>query len=700
MKITESEFREIIRQKIIASKTSLKESLALGDEFSGRVKDSRYKVSKLAQNIDDVEMEVISYPEDTAIGKKFKLRDISNRANHPLYKAVKEIHDDPVENVEFEPSEGEQKDASGNIVAASAERPEDSEEATGAEEQEPAAEKTPEASTDAEGEADETSGIGDAERIKIEAYRVNYADSDEEAFKIRLPLEYMKFTPGGKKAGIFRPKTLQRIQKSSRLPAEQKNFVVRFGAYPGMPEGSSLFGRDNLNIDDIRSFSVRGPDLDVGQIKRTELGKIYDVISDLRDIIDDNRDLIKRDSEFEKFFRRIATIDAEMKKGEYDILQIRQRGKNINRARFSRNREPESGIRADVDRIWIANEKSPIIDDIRSKIKNARKGNEELGNDAVLAKLSNAEEPEQEAVVSESSTPEREIAKILKSLVSSEIKKKRLGELLARDSVSYDSRTPGVDVTLPPGRTSLAGTALVATGAGAIWQDISGGKDIVFSDGSGDDFRRPLGIASTTITSRAQPHRIIGGGSSKPHTGVDLSTGGNNVPVLSIAAGTVARAEVLDAGCGNGVVISHGGQVIGGEYRLNASVYCHLSSINVAKDQAVSAGDLIGMSGGGENDPNPGRSTARHLHFAIRVSDDNGSVSTTIMEPYGAFFGEVAGSLKQDEEGTEGEEVEINFDDMDSLEAEVSASQRQDDDNSTPDPEPVKDPNYPTMGTF
>ena len=106
------------------------------------------------------------------------------------------------------------------------------------------------------------------------------------------------------------------------------------------------------------------------------------------------------------------------------------------------------------------------------------------------------------------------------------------------------------------------------------------------------------------------------------------------------------------------------------------------------------------MSGGGENDPNPGRSTARHLHFAIRVSDDNGSVSTTIMEPYGAFFGEVAGSLKQDEEGTEGEEVEINFDDMDSLEAEVSASQRQDDDNSTPDPEPVKDPNYPTMGTF
>jgi len=227
---------------------------------------------------------------------------------------------------------------------------------------------------------------------------------------------------------------------------------------------------------------------------------------------------------------------------------------------------------------------------------------------------------------------------------------------------------PGVQSSLPAGRTNLAAAALVAGGAGTIWQNISGGGPIVFTDSDGDTFRRPVGMDSSRITSAAQPHRIIGDGDAKPHTGVDMSTSNQIVAIYAVADGTVGRAGVLDTGCGNGVTISHRGKKMG-RYRLNYTVYCHLSSINVAPGEPVSAGDIIGMSGGGKDDPNPGTSTGRHLHFALRVSDESGSsVSNTVMEPYGEFFGLVANDLLDDGEiEFEEEEVEVALPDPDEI---------------------------------
>ena len=50
-----------------------------------------------------------------------------------------------------------------------------------------------------------------------------------------------------------------------------------------------------------------------------------------------------------------------------------------------------------------------------------------------------------------------------------------------------------------------------------------------------------------------------------------------------------------------------------------ASLYGHLSSLDVKFGQVVSAGDIIGLSGGGLDDPNRGMSSGPHLHFEIRV---------------------------------------------------------------------------------
>jgi len=50
-----------------------------------------------------------------------------------------------------------------------------------------------------------------------------------------------------------------------------------------------------------------------------------------------------------------------------------------------------------------------------------------------------------------------------------------------------------------------------------------------------------------------------------------------------------------------------------------APLYGHLSSLDVKFGQVVSAGDIIGLSGGGLDDPNRGMNSGPHLHFEIRV---------------------------------------------------------------------------------
>ena len=56
------------------------------------------------------------------------------------------------------------------------------------------------------------------------------------------------------------------------------------------------------------------------------------------------------------------------------------------------------------------------------------------------------------------------------------------------------------------------------------------------------------------------------------------------------------------------------------------SFYAHLSQVNVEKGQKVKQGEVIGLEGGNPaEDPNPGNSTGRHLHFEIRTSPEYGA---------------------------------------------------------------------------
>ncbi|BBD07274.1 M23 family metallopeptidase [Desulfovibrio ferrophilus] len=113
-------------------------------------------------------------------------------------------------------------------------------------------------------------------------------------------------------------------------------------------------------------------------------------------------------------------------------------------------------------------------------------------------------------------------------------------------------------------------------------------------------FLRPIpgGISSTYGL-----RRIFNGEPRKPHAGVDFR-GKKGTPIKAVAPG-----EVVLTGShyfsGNVVYVDHGLGVV--------SVYCHLSAIDVAEGQFVSAGQVLGKVG------STGRVTGPHLHFGLSV---------------------------------------------------------------------------------
>jgi hypothetical protein len=96
--------------------------------------------------------------------------------------------------------------------------------------------------------------------------------------------------------------------------------------------------------------------------------------------------------------------------------------------------------------------------------------------------------------------------------------------------------------------------------------------------------------------------------STGTHKGVDFNvTSGTNV--FAPAKGFISYSGNDGGYCGGRVDITHSNG-----YKTR---YCHLKTFNVSKGSSVLAGSLIGTSGGGNNDPNKGRSTGAHLHFAL-----------------------------------------------------------------------------------
>ena len=80
--------------------------------------------------------------------------------------------------------------------------------------------------------------------------------------------------------------------------------------------------------------------------------------------------------------------------------------------------------------------------------------------------------------------------------------------------------------------------------------------------------------------------------------------------MLAASAGVIVIAQGgYNYGYGNFIEIDHGNGY--------ATIYAHLSQINVSVCQGVSAGEVIGISG------STGNSTGAHLHFEIRRGGAN-----------------------------------------------------------------------------
>lgn len=94
----------------------------------------------------------------------------------------------------------------------------------------------------------------------------------------------------------------------------------------------------------------------------------------------------------------------------------------------------------------------------------------------------------------------------------------------------------------------------------------------------------------------------------KHHDGVDLAA--VDEPVKSLADGVVITTHPDKFPCGGTIVIQHSNGYTTG--------FCHMQKINVQVGQNIKKGDIIGITGGGKNDPGRGRSDGKHLHLTIR----------------------------------------------------------------------------------
>lgn len=117
--------------------------------------------------------------------------------------------------------------------------------------------------------------------------------------------------------------------------------------------------------------------------------------------------------------------------------------------------------------------------------------------------------------------------------------------------------------------------------------------DSVFIDCS--DFVMP--VAGGRVSSKFGPRRY------RYHYGIDVAIKPGN-EIRSVFNGKVRIIDYEPGGYGNYVVVRHNNGL--------ETVYAHLSFVKVKLNQAVKAGEELGLSG------NTGRSTGPHLHFETR----------------------------------------------------------------------------------
>lgn len=104
------------------------------------------------------------------------------------------------------------------------------------------------------------------------------------------------------------------------------------------------------------------------------------------------------------------------------------------------------------------------------------------------------------------------------------------------------------------------------------------------------------------------------------HKGVDIAVP-SGTRVVSPARGIIVASvdDARDGGkCGGFIKIKH--QVEGETFFTK---YCHLKKRYARVGDTVNAGESIGLSGGGKDDPHKGNSEGPHLHFELLDSGEN-----------------------------------------------------------------------------
>lgn len=101
------------------------------------------------------------------------------------------------------------------------------------------------------------------------------------------------------------------------------------------------------------------------------------------------------------------------------------------------------------------------------------------------------------------------------------------------------------------------------------------------------------------------------------HAGIDLKAN-SGTPVLAVLPGKIVKSDDSSPSYGGLIVIEH--DVDGETYYTK---YAHLQSRYKNVNNTVQAGEKIGKSGGGPNDPYKGNSRGPHLHFELLDSQKN-----------------------------------------------------------------------------
>ena len=129
---------------------------------------------------------------------------------------------------------------------------------------------------------------------------------------------------------------------------------------------------------------------------------------------------------------------------------------------------------------------------------------------------------------------------------------------------------------------------------------------------------------STKMTSLPQASRSVKTsknptGKAKPHKGADFGVP-EGTPLLAYADGTVITVTDQPSGAGYYVTVKHGMSATdGGVSGPLQTQYMHMSRQDVKKGDKVTAGQVLGLSGGKPGSPGAGSTTGPHLHFTFKI---------------------------------------------------------------------------------